>query len=122
MATLEQILEEAKKLPPEEQRRLRAALNALESNGDVSVALNNGDDTWRQVKLSSLNVVGAAGFALARINDDQPFSIYGTSRVEEGVNGDSSPFKIVNGSVHLGSGGSVTNGHAQPVDQTVAGD
>jgi|SRR5688572_2889125 len=38
MATLEQILEEAKKLPPEEQRRLRAALNALESNGDTMPA------------------------------------------------------------------------------------
>ena len=35
MATLEQILEEAKKLPPEEQRRLRVALNALGSNGDT---------------------------------------------------------------------------------------
>jgi|ERR1700752_2102675 len=35
MATLEQILEEAKKLPLEEQRRLRAALGALESNGDT---------------------------------------------------------------------------------------
>ncbi len=34
MATLEQILEEAKKLPLEEQRRLRAALGDLESNGD----------------------------------------------------------------------------------------
>lgn len=38
MATLEQILEEAKKLPPEEQRRLRAALNALGSNGDTQPA------------------------------------------------------------------------------------
>jgi hypothetical protein len=38
MAILEQILEEAKKLPPEEQRRLRAALNALGSNGDTQPA------------------------------------------------------------------------------------
>jgi len=35
MATLEQILEEARKLPAEEQRRLRAALNAPHSNGDT---------------------------------------------------------------------------------------
>jgi len=35
MATLEQILEEAGKLPAEEQRRLRAALNALDPNGDT---------------------------------------------------------------------------------------
>jgi len=35
MATLEQILEEAKKLPPEEQRRLRAALGP---NGDMQPA------------------------------------------------------------------------------------
>lgn len=38
MATLEQILEEAKKLPPEEQRRLRAALAALGPNGDTQPA------------------------------------------------------------------------------------
>jgi predicted Zn-dependent protease len=38
MATLEQILEEARKLPVEEQRRLRAALNALDPNGDTQPA------------------------------------------------------------------------------------
>ena len=38
MATLEQILEEAKKLPPEEQRRLRAALGELGPNGDTQPA------------------------------------------------------------------------------------
>jgi len=38
MATLEQILEEAKQLPVEEQRRLRVALAALESNGDTQPA------------------------------------------------------------------------------------
>ncbi len=38
MATLEQIIEEAKKLPVEEQRRLRAALEALDSNGDAQPA------------------------------------------------------------------------------------
>ncbi len=38
MATLEQLIEEARKLPIEEQRRLRAALEALESNGDAQPA------------------------------------------------------------------------------------
>lgn len=48
MATLEQILEEAKKLPPEEQRRLRAALNALGSNGDTQPAYrtNEQERSW----------------------------------------------------------------------------
>ncbi|HSE34231.1 MAG TPA: DUF5678 domain-containing protein [Pyrinomonadaceae bacterium] len=48
MATLEQILEEAKKLPPEEQRRLRAALNALGSNGDTQPAYktNEQERAW----------------------------------------------------------------------------
>jgi len=50
----------------------RNDLVTLEANGDLSVALNNGDDTWRQVKVSNLNVVGAAGFALVRIDAD-PF-------------------------------------------------
>ena len=35
MATLEQILEEVRKLPTEEQRRLRDALDELSSNGDA---------------------------------------------------------------------------------------
>src|SRR6266478_2964998 len=35
MATLEQIIEEAKKLPVEGQRRLRAALETLDSNGEA---------------------------------------------------------------------------------------
>jgi len=34
MATLEQILEEARKLPSEEQHRLRVALEELTTNGD----------------------------------------------------------------------------------------
>lgn len=34
MSTLQQILEEAMKLPPEERIRLRDALDRLESNGD----------------------------------------------------------------------------------------
>jgi hypothetical protein len=34
MATLEQIIEEARKLPLDEQRRLRAALDEIESNGN----------------------------------------------------------------------------------------
>jgi hypothetical protein len=41
-------------------------LQELNTHSD-RIALNNGDNTWRQVKLSSLNIVGAAGFALARI-------------------------------------------------------
>ena len=48
MATLEQILEEAKKLPPDEQRRLRVALNALGSNGDTqpSYRTNEQERSW----------------------------------------------------------------------------
>lgn len=48
MATLEQILEEAKKLPPDEQRRLRVALNALGSNGDTQPAYrtNKQERAW----------------------------------------------------------------------------
>lgn len=48
MATLEQILEDAKNLPPEEQRRLRAALNALGSNGDTQPAYrtNEQERAW----------------------------------------------------------------------------
>lgn len=48
MATLEQILEEAKKLPPDEQRRLRVALNALGSNGDTQPAYrtNEQERAW----------------------------------------------------------------------------
>jgi hypothetical protein len=38
MATLEQIIEQAKNLPVEEQRRLRAALGELESNGNAQPA------------------------------------------------------------------------------------
>jgi hypothetical protein len=48
MATLEQILEEARKLPHEEQLRLRAALDALESNGDTMPAYrtNEQERAW----------------------------------------------------------------------------
>jgi hypothetical protein len=48
MATLEHILEEARKLPVEEQRRLRAALNALDSNGDTLPAYrtNEQERAW----------------------------------------------------------------------------
>lgn len=38
MATLEQIIEEARKLPVEEQRRLRVALETLVSNGESQPA------------------------------------------------------------------------------------
>lgn len=38
MATVEQILEEARKLPPEERRRLLAAIEILDPNGDVESA------------------------------------------------------------------------------------
>ncbi|HXD32213.1 MAG TPA: DUF5678 domain-containing protein [Pyrinomonadaceae bacterium] len=48
MATLEQILEEAKQLPVEEQRRLRVALEALDSNGDTQPAYrtNEQERAW----------------------------------------------------------------------------
>ena|SRR5258708_513763 len=35
MATLEQIIEEARRLPVDEQRRLRAALETIDSNGEA---------------------------------------------------------------------------------------
>ncbi len=67
MATLEQIIEEARKLPVEEQRRLRAALETLDSNGEAqpasqepspqklqSLHCNNGDDEIRQRRLEWL--------------------------------------------------------------------
>jgi hypothetical protein len=38
MATLEQIIEEARRLSVEEQRRLCAALESLDSNGEVMPA------------------------------------------------------------------------------------
>ncbi|MGH9971715.1 MAG: hypothetical protein ACREBG_28510 [Pyrinomonadaceae bacterium] len=38
MATLEQIIEEARKLPAKEQQLLRAALDGLDSNGDAQPA------------------------------------------------------------------------------------
>lgn len=48
MATLEQILEEARKLPVEEQRRLAAALNGSDSNGDTQPAYrtNEQERAW----------------------------------------------------------------------------
>jgi hypothetical protein len=48
MATLEQILEEARKLPAEEQRRLRDALDELSSNGDTqpSYKTHEGERAW----------------------------------------------------------------------------
>ncbi len=48
MATLEQILEEVRKLPTEEQRRLRDALDELSSNGDAepSYKTHDGERAW----------------------------------------------------------------------------
>ena len=48
MATLEQILAEAKKLPTEDQRRLRDALDDLSSNGDAesSYKTHDGERAW----------------------------------------------------------------------------
>ena len=67
MATLEEIIEEARRLPVEEQRRLRAALETLNSNGEVKLAsqeqssqkpqslpINNGDDEIRQLRMEWL--------------------------------------------------------------------
>lgn len=67
MATLEQIIEEARRLPVEDQRRLRAALESLDSNGEAqrasqvlspqkpqSVDFNNGDDRIRQLRMEWL--------------------------------------------------------------------
>ena len=67
MATLEQLIEEARRLPVEERRRLRAALVSLDSNGEVkpanqelspqkpqSLHINNGDDEIRQLRMEWL--------------------------------------------------------------------
>jgi regulator of replication initiation timing len=63
MATLEQIIEEASRLPVEEQRRLRAALETLDSNAEAqpanqkqpqSLHVNNGDDEIRQLRMDWL--------------------------------------------------------------------
>src|SRR6267142_573004 len=67
MATLEQIIEEARRLPLEEQRRLRVALETLDSNGQAQPAnqepspqqpqnleVNNGDDEIRHRRLEWL--------------------------------------------------------------------
>src|SRR6185369_14324889 len=43
MSTLQQILEEAMKLPPEDRLRLRAALDQLEANGDAMPAYRNNE-------------------------------------------------------------------------------
>ena len=64
---------------------------------------------------------------LAGINNDQPFSIYGTSRVE--TNGGASPFQVLSGTpVAAGNGKTLANGDAKPeskpaiLDQPVSGD
>ena len=67
MATLEQIIKEARKLPVEEQRRLRDALETLDSTEEAQPAnqdtsppkpqsphVNNGDDDIRQRRLEWL--------------------------------------------------------------------
>jgi hypothetical protein len=67
MATLKQIIEEARRLPVEEQRRLRAALETLDSNGEArpanqqpshqkpqSLQVNNGDDEIRHLRMEWL--------------------------------------------------------------------
>lgn len=67
MATLEQIIEEVRKLPADEQRRLRAALETIDSDGESqpandepspqkpqSLHFNNGDDEIRQLRMEWL--------------------------------------------------------------------
>lgn len=67
MATLEEIIEEARRLPVEEQRRLRVALETLDSNGQAQpgnqepspqepqiLQVNNGDDEIRHRRLEWL--------------------------------------------------------------------
>lgn len=67
MATLEQIIEEAKRLSVEEQRQLRAALETLDSNGEgqpasqdrspqdlQSLHVHNGDDEIRHLRMGWL--------------------------------------------------------------------
>ena len=67
MATLEQMIEEARKLPVEEQRRLRVALETLDSNGQAQPpnqepspqerqirCVDNGDDESRHRRLEWL--------------------------------------------------------------------
>ncbi len=67
MATLEQIIEEVRKLPVDEQRRLRAALETIDSDERAQPAnnepapqkpqsrdFNNGDDGIRQLRMEWL--------------------------------------------------------------------
>jgi len=67
MATLEQIIEEARRLTVEEQRRLRAALESLDSSGEAqpsnqeqspqkppSLHVNNGNDEIRRLRMEWL--------------------------------------------------------------------
>jgi len=58
---------------------------------------------------------------LRKINDDQPFSIYGTSRVEDTA--EAAPLPAVNGAA-AGAPNRSANGTSKPaeVDQPVAGD
>jgi hypothetical protein len=58
MATLKQIIDEARKLPVEEQRRLRAALEMLELNGDGQ-SVNQGSSP------------GESGSPHVKIEDDE---------------------------------------------------
>lgn len=51
MATLEQILEEAGKLPVEDQRRLRAALRALDPNGDIRQVYSTNEQERAWIKI-----------------------------------------------------------------------
>jgi radical SAM superfamily enzyme YgiQ (UPF0313 family) len=61
---------------------------------------------------------------LAHINDNQPFSVYGTSREEDDLSGDAAPLikAVTETAAAPGNRGSATNGHSKPVDQPVAGD
>ena len=67
MATLEQIIEEVRKLPVDEQRRLLAALETIDSDAAAqptnrepspkkpqSLHVNNGDDEIRQLRMEWL--------------------------------------------------------------------
>ena len=58
---------------------------------------------------------------LRKINDEQPFSIYGTSRTEESV--EPSPLRIVNGAaVNADNGYARATPESVPADQPLAGD
>ncbi|MGD9128259.1 MAG: VCBS repeat-containing protein, partial [Planctomycetia bacterium] len=52
-----------------------ADMLVLGSGGDMTVALNGGDDTWNNVSTTDLGIGSADGFTLARVDGDAPLDL-----------------------------------------------